>query len=78
MAKALTFWGEEPLALGDGSKKDWRKELVQRIVSLQRVEPDGRLGYWMNDNGRWWENDPVLVTCYSVLALEIVQQRRYP
>jgi squalene-hopene/tetraprenyl-beta-curcumene cyclase len=34
-------------------------------MSLQR--PDGS---WANDNNRFWENDPVLATAYSLLALE--------
>lgn len=71
MAKALSYWGEEPLLLDDGSKQDWRKGLVQRIVTLQRIEADGRLGYWVNDNGRWWENNPVLATAYSLMALDV-------
>jgi hypothetical protein len=32
----------------------------------------GRKVSWLNDSGRWWEKDPVLVTSYSVLALETV------
>jgi hypothetical protein len=35
-------------------------------------------GFWVNENGRWWENDPVLVTTYSLLSIEILQARRYP
>jgi len=35
------------------------------VISLQK--PDGS---WVNENNRWWENDPVLVTAYSLLALE--------
>ena len=48
-----------------GGNLAWREELVRKIISLQR--PDGS---WINDNNRWWENDPVLVTSYSLLALE--------
>ena len=70
MAKALCVYGEEPLKLADGRLVDWRTELVKRLVSLQRIEPGTGLGYWVNDVGRWMENDPVLVTAYSVLALE--------
>jgi squalene-hopene/tetraprenyl-beta-curcumene cyclase len=46
---------------------------MKKLVSLQKFD-----GYWMNDNGRWWENDPVLCTTYSLLALEIIQKRQYP
>jgi len=27
-------------------------------------------GFWINENGRWWENNPVLVSAYAILALE--------
>ena len=46
---------------------------MKKLVSLQKFE-----GFWQNENNRWWENDPVLVTSYSLLALEILQARRYP
>ncbi len=69
LAKALTAFGVDTFP-GDN---DWRYGLLKRFVSLQKHE-----GYWQNDNNRWWENDPVLTTCYSLLTLEVVQKRRYP
>jgi squalene-hopene/tetraprenyl-beta-curcumene cyclase len=44
---------------------DWKTDLTKRLLNLQ--SPDGS---WVNSNGRWWEKDPVLVTAYSILALE--------
>jgi len=38
-----------------------------RIINLQQAN-----GSWVNSNGRWCENDPNLVTAYSVMALEFV------
>lgn len=73
LAKALTAYGDDTFTDAAGRGHDWRYELMNKLVSLQKHE-----GNWINDNNRWWENDPVLVTCYSLLALEIVQQRRYP
>ncbi len=70
MAKALATHGDEVITLKDGTRLSWREALVQRLVSLQKVGADGK-GYWVNEEGRWWENDPVLVTAYSLLALEI-------
>ena len=29
-------------------------------------------GSWANDNARWWEHDPALVTSYSLMSLEIL------
>jgi len=71
MAKALNAYGQELLTLPDGRKASWRRSLVERLVHLQRIDPATGLGYWQNDNNRWWENDPNLATGYTLLALEI-------
>ena len=73
MAKALTANGEDRFADAQGKEHDWRHELMGKLVSLQKAD-----GEWQNDNNRWWENSPVLCTCYSLLALEIVQAGQYP
>ena len=65
MAKALTLLEEDTLTLPDGRKVDWRDELAKRLFDLQDAK-----GFWVNANGRWWEKDPVLVTCYALLTLE--------
>lgn len=70
MAKALHAYGQEVLTLPDGKKIAWRPALVEKLLSLQRIDPETGLGYWQNDNNRWWENDPNLSTCYTLLALE--------
>ncbi len=70
LARALSMYGEEPLKRADKPSADWRRELIEKIVSLQRTDPQTGLKYWVNDEGRWMENVPVLVTSYSVLALE--------
>ncbi len=69
MAKALTAFGVDELRLPDGRKVAWRRELSQRLLDLQQKD-----GSWANDNGRWWERDPALVTSYAVLALEIMSR----
>jgi squalene-hopene/tetraprenyl-beta-curcumene cyclase len=38
--------------------------LAQKLISTQK--PDGS---WINDNTRWLEGDPNLVTAYALLAL---------
>jgi squalene-hopene/tetraprenyl-beta-curcumene cyclase len=70
LARALSMYGEEPLKRADKPAVDWRRDLVAKLVSLQRTDPQTGRKYWVNDEGRWMENDPVLVTAYSVLALE--------
>jgi squalene-hopene/tetraprenyl-beta-curcumene cyclase len=69
MAKGLGATGLKELALADGTKVDWRTELAKHLINLQKPE-----GFWVNESGRWWEKDPVLVTTYSVLALNAVYQ----
>lgn len=71
MSKALSSYGVGELALMDGRKIDWRKELAMRLINLQQ-----RDGSWSNENGRWWEKDPALVTAYAVLSLEILHRGR--
>jgi squalene-hopene/tetraprenyl-beta-curcumene cyclase len=67
MAKALASYGAHELILADGKSVDWRKSLATKLFDLQNSE-----GFWVNESGRWWEKDPVLVTAYSVIALEII------
>jgi len=71
MAKALNALGEEIIVDQHGKKHKWREELADQLLQIQRPE-----GYWINENGRWWENNPVLVTAYVVLALEEVSAEK--
>ncbi len=70
MAKALSLYGNPQITLADGRSIDWRRDLALRILNLQN--PDG---YWVNENARWWEKDPVLVTSYAVIILEILHNQ---
>ena len=65
-AKALDAWGERFVVDPAGAKHDWRAELADQLLSLQR--PDGA---WVNSADRWQEGNPNLVTAYAVLALQI-------
>lgn len=65
MAKALNAAGIDKIKLADGKEADWRKDLAGKLLSSQREN-----GSWLNDNGRWMESNPVLVTAYTVMALE--------
>jgi squalene-hopene/tetraprenyl-beta-curcumene cyclase len=66
MAKSLKIYGGDTLTLKGKENVLWRKKLLERLVGLQKKE-----GFWSNDNGRWWENDPVLATAYALTAAEI-------
>ena len=64
LTKSLAAAGDDTLALPDGRTVAWREEVVRRLIALQK--PDG---FWVNENNRWWEADPNLVTAYTLLAL---------
>jgi squalene-hopene/tetraprenyl-beta-curcumene cyclase len=65
MSKALTAANVDRLKLADGKQADWRDDLGRALLTRQREN-----GSWVNDNGRWMESNPALVTAYSVLALQ--------
>ena len=67
MAKALTAFGEDYLVLGNGARVDWRRQLTIRLIEMQKGD-----GSWVNDSGRWWENDPVLVSAYALIAMNMI------
>ena len=62
--------------LPDGKKINWREALIKKLISLQKVDAKTGSGYWVNESGRWWENDPVLVTSYAILAIEEAMPRK--
>jgi squalene-hopene/tetraprenyl-beta-curcumene cyclase len=64
-AKALDVWGEDVVPTAEGENRRWAEELVVRLAALQRED-----GSWYNDEPRWWERDPVLVTGYTLQAME--------
>jgi squalene-hopene/tetraprenyl-beta-curcumene cyclase len=64
MSKALSAANINLLELEDGTQADWRKDLGEKLLATQRED-----GSWVNDNGRWMESNPVLVTAYTVLSL---------
>jgi squalene-hopene/tetraprenyl-beta-curcumene cyclase len=70
-AKAFTAYGDNTFTDAAGKAHDWRHELMKKFVSLQKFE-----GNWQNENNRWMENDPILSTTYSLLALQAIQPRR--
>lgn len=69
MAKAMAVAGLTELKTKDGKTVDWRRELGRHLLNIQR--PDGS---WLNGTGRWMENDAVLVTAYTLLALEHIHR----
>ncbi|MDD2240213.1 MAG: terpene cyclase/mutase family protein [Kiritimatiellae bacterium] len=64
LTKSLTAAGDATLERPDGSTVVWREAVIRRLVDLQQPG-----GFWVNDNNRWWEADPNLVTAYTMQAL---------
>ena len=69
LTKTLAAAGDETLTLPDGRTVSWREEVVRKLLALQKPE-----GFWVNENNRWWEADPNLVTAYTLLALSTALQ----
>jgi len=70
MAKALSIYGMDRLQTEDGRSINWREQLALKLIDLQKAD-----GSWANENGRWWEKDPALVTSYSLIALNMIQKQ---
>ncbi|MDY7010156.1 MAG: prenyltransferase/squalene oxidase repeat-containing protein, partial [Planctomycetota bacterium] len=65
-AKALRAWGQDEIPDVRGVKHNWREELIDVLAVRQKKD-----GSWVNkDEQRWYEGNPVLATCYAVLALQ--------
>jgi squalene-hopene/tetraprenyl-beta-curcumene cyclase len=63
-AVALEAFGEAYVPDDKGRKRSWAQDLGQRLVSIQRAD-----GSWLNENGKYWEDNPVLVTSRALIAL---------
>jgi squalene-hopene/tetraprenyl-beta-curcumene cyclase len=63
-SRALHAYGEPIVADAQGTKHDWRQELVDKITSLQ--QPDGS---WVGQN-KWMENNSVIATSLAILSLQ--------
>ena len=69
LARALSVRATPWLTTADGRRHDWVRELAEKLLSLQR--PDGS---WVNSDATWWEDEPVLVTSYALIALAICRE----
>ncbi len=64
MAKALTVAEVDILVDAEGKKHDWRAELFEALKKRQKAD-----GSWVNENDRWLEGEPNLVTGYVMMTL---------
>ncbi len=66
LAKSLSAYGEETITDSRGRKHAWKEEAAAKLIGLQHSD-----GSWINDkHSRWMEDNAVLVTCYTILAIE--------
>ncbi len=63
-AKALDAMHLATLEDAAGKKHDWRAELTNHLLSLQKEN-----GSWVNAEKKWYEGDPNMATAYSLLTL---------
>lgn len=71
MSKSLALYGRDLIPLRAQTFVAWRKAVLEKMIALQKIDEKTGLGYWANENNRWMENDPVLVTAYSLITLHI-------
>lgn len=64
MAKTLDVYGQRVIRDSRGQSHNWAVDLSNQIAAQQH--PDGS---WYNTNSRYWENQPGLVTSYSLICL---------
>jgi squalene-hopene/tetraprenyl-beta-curcumene cyclase len=69
-AKCMDALGEDTFTDAKGVKHDWRADLQAAI--LKRQKPDGS---WVNENDRWMEGDPNLVTGYALMTLSYCKKK---
>ena len=63
-SKAMQAYGENSIKDGDGKTRFWKKDVIEKLISVQKNE-----GYWVNENGRWMENVPEMVTAFALTAI---------
>lgn len=64
MAKALAKYGEKEVKTPDGKQHIWAQDMAVKLQALQRQD-----GSWVNEMGRFLENDPVMVTAFCLRIL---------
>lgn len=70
LTRSLSAYGADHIPRPSQPPVNWRKEVADRLLKSQTIDPATGFGSWVNKTGRYWENDPVLVTAYSLIALQ--------
>ncbi|MDB5311432.1 MAG: hypothetical protein JWO38_5634 [Gemmataceae bacterium] len=69
--KTMDVLGEDTFVDAKGVKHDWRADLTAALAKRQRAD-----GSWVNENDRWMEGDPNLVTGYALMALSHAKPKK--
>jgi squalene-hopene/tetraprenyl-beta-curcumene cyclase len=70
LTKAMAAFGEDIFTHENGEEINWRVDVINELTRRQRIDENGN-GFWLNDDNRYWEGDPVLVTAYALIALQV-------
>jgi squalene-hopene/tetraprenyl-beta-curcumene cyclase len=70
MAETLAIYSQKFIRDASGHSHDWAHDLAAQITAKQRSD-----GSWVNANSRYWENQPALVTSYSLICLSYCLKR---
>lgn len=68
-AKALQAMGDPAVVDASGRSHVWREELGRRLLSLQHPE-----GFWVNEVKDELQGNQVLVTAFTMMAVEAILQ----
>jgi squalene-hopene/tetraprenyl-beta-curcumene cyclase len=68
-AKALQAIGEPVIVDAKGQRHNWREDLAKKLIALQHPE-----GYWVNPVPDEMQDNKVLVTCFTLTAIEAILQ----
>src|SRR2546425_918884 len=68
-AKALQAVGETEIVDAKGQRHNWREDLGRKLLMLQHPE-----GYWVNTEKAELQDNKVLVTAFTMLAIESALQ----
>ena len=68
-AKALQAMGDPIIVDAKGVAHNWRDDLAKKLISLQGAD-----GSWVNADAREMQNNPVLVTSFTMMAIEAILQ----
>lgn len=71
LSKSLATFGRDEIPVPGKASVLWRDALVKKLISVQKVESTTGHGFWVNKNNRFWEANDVLVTSYTLIALEV-------